>query len=78
MMTIDVVTSAALWCDNRGAFLVPLAVDGHSRLGVRLEVRGVRVVLRLHHGDGRGAGGGAGSADENSLKIGASNPLTIV
>ncbi len=45
MMTIDVVTSAALWCDNCGAFLVPLAVDGHSRLGVRLEVRGVRVVL---------------------------------
>lgn len=45
MPAIDVVATAAYWCDNCGAFLVPYAVDGYSRPGVRLEVRGVRVVL---------------------------------
>ena len=45
MTTIDVVSSAAYWCDGCGMFLVPLAVDGYSRPGVRLEVRGVRVIL---------------------------------
>ena len=44
--TIDVVASALLRCDHCAHFLVPYAVDGHSRPGAQVDlVRGGTVIL---------------------------------